>query len=211
MRNDQSILMNGDLLQNPFVLSCLIAAGLYLAKIWNDDRKVNRAGGLPGATATTARAVWIAVLGSLLILAGETLGENALGIADQQSKMTWLFALYSILGASIIEELTFRGFLVVDNRGRRALWASVVAASVAFAAVHPFLWSWDDSGFEIAFTGKGWFSTAAVFLSSLWWYLARFAKWNPSHSLLPCFAAHAAKNVGVILVKAATGHMHGLW
>jgi len=203
--------MNGDLLQNPFILMCLTAAGIYLAKIWNDDRKAHRAGGLPGATTTTGLAVWIAVLGSLVILGGETLGETALGITDQQSKITWLFAAYSILGAPIIEELMFRGFLVVDTRGKQTLWTSIFIASVAFAVIHPFLWSWNDSGFEITLTGKGWFSTLALFLSSLWWYLARFAKWNPSHSLLPCFAAHAAKNLGVVLVKAGTGYMDGFW
>ncbi|MEO7412736.1 MAG: CPBP family intramembrane glutamic endopeptidase [Opitutaceae bacterium] len=203
--------MNGDLLQNPIILLGLIAGGLYLAKIWNDDRKSNLPGGLPGRTATTWRAVSIAVVGSLLILAVEVIGESKLGLTDQQSKMTWLFALYSIISAPIIEELTFRGFLVVDNRGPSALWAGVIVASLAFAVVHPFLWSWDDTGFEFTFTGKGFFSTSALFLSSLWWYFARFAKWNPSHSLLPCFAAHAAKNAGVVIVKAGSGYMSGLW
>jgi uncharacterized protein len=155
--------------------------------------------------------VWIAVLGSLLILGGETFGENVLGISEEQSKITWLFAAYTVLGAPIIEELTFRGFLVVDTRGRRALWISAVVASIAFAVVHPFLWSWEDSRFQFTLTGKGWFSTTALFLSSLWWYFARFGKWNPSNSLLPCFAAHAAKNAGVVLVKAGTGYMNGLW
>jgi hypothetical protein len=29
--------------------------------------------------------------------------------------------------------------------------------------------------------------------------------------LLPCFAAHAAKNLGVVAIKAALGFMGGLW
>jgi hypothetical protein len=58
---------------------------------------------------------------------------------------------------------------------------------------------------------KGWFSTAMVFAMSLWMYAARLAAWNPQRSLLPCFAAHAAKNLAVVAVKAATGFMGGLW
>jgi len=50
-----------------------------------------------------------------------------------------------------------------------------------------------------------------VFAGSLWFYAVRFASWNPQRSLLPCFAAHAAKNLGVIAVKAAQGFVVGWW
>jgi hypothetical protein len=73
------------------------------------------------------------------------------------------------------------------------------------------LWRWDDAGFVFTFSAKGWFSTAAVFATSLWLYVARLANWNPSRSLLPCFAAHTAKNLGVVAVKAFAGFMGGLW
>jgi hypothetical protein len=39
----------------------------------------------------------------------------------------------------------------------------------------------------------------------------RFYRWNPAHSLLPCIAAHAAKNLGVIGIKAAQGFLVGWW
>jgi hypothetical protein len=86
-----------------------------------------------------------------------------------------------------------------------------VAASLVFAALHPFLWQSGEKGFALTLNTKGWFSTGAVFATSLWLYAARFGKWNPAQSLLPCFAAHAAKNVGVVAIKAATGYMGGAW
>lgn len=205
-------------MNHPLLLVLLTAAGVYLAKLWLDDLRVSAAGNgspaagaLPGATPAPARAVAIAVAGALLLLAAETVGEIALGVAEQQSRMTWLFALYSITGAPIVEELIFRGWLVIEKRGCVALWAGAVAASTAFALLHPFLWHWDGNGFVLTLGAKGWFSSAIVFATSLWLYIARFAAWNPQRSLLPCFAAHAAKNAGVVAVKAATGFMAGGW
>jgi membrane protease YdiL (CAAX protease family) len=198
------------LMHNPGVLFLLTIGGFYLAHLWRKDRRSPHPGALPGATAASSRAVWIAVLGTLLLLAGETMGEKALGIFDQQSKITWLFAAYSLLGAPIIEELTFRGFLVIQGRGKTVLWAGAVGASLIFALLHPFLWKW-DTNFELTLTKKGGFSAAAVFAMSLWWYVARFAPWNPQQSLLPCFAAHAAKNAAVILIKVAAGYVEGFW
>lgn len=198
-------------MDNPLFLLLMIGAGAYVAKLWNDDRRAPHPRALPGATLAPPSALWIAIAGALVLLAAETFGEKALGVADEQSKITWLFALYTILGAPIVEELVFRGYLVVENKGRAVLWASVVGASFAFAALHPFLWKWDDAGFALTLTRKGWFSFSVVFAMSLWMYVARFAAWNPTHSLLPCFAAHAAKNAGVVAIKAASGFVGGMW
>ena len=153
----------------------------------------------------------IAIGGALVLLAGETVGEVALGVASEQSRMTWLFALYSVCAAPVIEELIFRGWIVVERRGTALLWLGAIGASVAFALLHPFLWRWDDAGFAFTFGRKGWFSTVVVFATSLWFYAARFGRWNATRSLLPCFAAHAAKNLGVVAIKAAAGFMGALW
>ncbi len=203
-------------MNHPLLLLFMTAAGIYVGTLWLGDRRAARAGtpsqgGLPGATDAPQRAVIIAVTGALAILTVETWGEAALGIAGEQSRMTWLFALYSVVAAPIIEELIFRGWLVVENWGRAVTWAAAVGASVIFAVLHPFLWRWDDAGFVLTFGAKGWFSSAAVFATSLWLYSARLAAWNPQRSLLPCFAAHAAKNLGVVAVKLATGFVGGLW
>jgi hypothetical protein len=50
-----------------------------------------------------------------------------------------------------------------------------------------------------------------LFVGSLWFYAVRFARFNPQRSLLPCFAAHAAKNLGVIIIKLLQGHLVGAW
>lgn len=203
-------------MNHPVLLLLLTAAGLYVGKLWFDDLKAARAGqanpgAFPGATPATARAVVVATLGALAILAGETIAEIALGVSAEQSRMTWLFALYSIAAAPLIEEIIFRGWLVVENRGRIMMWAAAVAASLGFALLHPFLWRWDETGFALTLDLKGGCSTGFVFALSLWLYVARLATWNPQRSLLPCFIAHAAKNAGVVAVKAAMGFVGGAW
>ncbi|MES2695174.1 MAG: CPBP family intramembrane glutamic endopeptidase [Verrucomicrobiota bacterium] len=203
-------------MKNPLVLLALTAAGLYVAKLWRDDMRSAQRGrpnanALPGASPASGLAILIATIGALIIVAIETAGEVALGLFAEQSKMTWAAALYSILGAAVIEEMIFRGWIVVEKRGRAALWAGIVGASVVFALIHPFLWEWEDQGFQLTLTAKGAFSTVMVFAASLWFYAARFGPWNPQRSLLPCFVAHAAKNAGVVAVKAATGYMGALW
>ncbi|MDO8539534.1 MAG: CPBP family intramembrane metalloprotease [Opitutaceae bacterium] len=203
-------------MNHPLLLVLLTLAGAYVAWLWRADLHAALAGNpppnpLPGASPATVPAVAIAITGVLLILGVETAGEFAFDLADQQSRMTWLFAAYSIVGAPVIEELIFRGWLVIENRGRAALWAGALVASALFALLHPFLWQWDDAGFRLTATPKGWFSTAIVFAMSMWLYFARFSPWNPQRSLLPCFAAHACKNIGVVAIKASAGFMAGLW
>ncbi|ATC64513.1 CPBP family intramembrane metalloprotease [Nibricoccus aquaticus] len=201
--------MNDD----PLFQVLMLGAGLFILKLWMDDRRAFANGhpnpkALPGATPAGTKAVIIGIVGALVLLAAETWGEIKLGIADEQSDMTALFALCT-LTAAVVEEIIFRGFLVIEKRGRALLWAGVFAASVLFAALHPFLWDWTDGKLTWSFTAKGWFSTAAIFAGSLWFYAVRFASFNPRRSLLPCFAAHAAKNLGVIGVKAVQGHLVG--
>ncbi len=204
--------------ENPVFVLLMIGVGVYVTWLWRQDLLAHRAGTqagtgpgpmLPGATPAPARAIWLAAAGALLIVAGETWGELALGLADEQSRITVLFGCYT-LAAAIIEEIIFRGYVVVENRGKGALWWGVLGASLLFAAIHPFLWEIDD-GFRFTFTAKGWFSFGAVFVASLWFYTCRFATWNPHRSLLPCFAAHLAKNLAVFAIKAAQGFVSGVW
>lgn len=209
--------MNDD----PLLLALMIGVSGYVIKLWIDDYRAAKKGtanakALPGATGVKVSAVLVAVAGALLLLAGETWGELHLGISEEQSKMTALFAVYTLL-AAIVEEIIFRGFLVIEGRGKMLLWVGVFAASLLFAALHPFLWKWDGgmpwTGGHLTFTCdvKGWFSTVIVFASSLWFYVMRFAPINPQRSLIPCFAAHAAKNGGVIAIKAVQGHLAGFF
>jgi CAAX protease family protein len=196
---------------NPLLLALVGLAGLFIGKLWLDDLKAarngrSRPGALPGATPAGLKPVGIAIAGALALLAFETIGEKAWGFSAQQSRMTWLFGAYTLV-AAIIEEIVFRGYLVIERRGPVLLWLGVVGASVVFALLHPFLWQWNDHGFVLTLTPKGAFSSGVVFATSLWLYVARFAPWNRSRSLLPCIAGHAAKNLGVIVIKAAQGFM----
>src|SRR5690242_608415 len=110
-------------MNHPILLLLMTAAAVWLAKLWQDDRRAARSGAatpqaLPGAADAPRRAVVIAVVGALVILALETAGEVALGLFAQQSKMTWLFALYSVAAAPIIEEMIFRGWIVIEGESR---------------------------------------------------------------------------------------------
>ena len=199
----------------PALLTLLIAAGIYTLHLWRQDYRAQQAGtphprALPGATPAPLRASLIAAAGALLILSAETLGEIQLGLSEQQTKITVLFGAYTLV-AAFIEELMFRGFLVMEGKGNLRLWAGIVGASLIFAALHPFLWNWEGADFKWTLTAKGAFSTAVVFVSSLWFYMVRFAGFNPQRSLIPCIVAHASKNLGVIIIKAATGFIAGGW
>ena len=201
---------------NPLFLLLLIGAAVLVARAWMLDYRAALAGkpnerALPGATPASAGAVAIASLGALVILVAETGGEHVLGLSAEQSRVSALFSLYSIVGAPVIEEIIFRGYLVIERRGRAALWAGVVGASVLFALLHPPLWNWDDNGLTLHAGAKAWFSTMAILATSLWLYTVRFFGLNPQRSLLPCFVAHAAKNLGVFAIKYAQGFVGGWW
>ncbi|MBC8010482.1 MAG: CPBP family intramembrane metalloprotease [Burkholderiales bacterium] len=203
--------------ENPLLQAGMLLIGLYVAWLWWSDLKENQKNpkggftqGLPGATPASPRALWIAAAGAAVILAAETLGEIALNLSEEQTKMTVLFGLYTLV-AAIIEEIIFRGYIVVEGKGRAKMIAGVLAASLLFSLIHPFLWKWDDDGFALTLTPKGWFSFGAVFIGSLWFYACRLASWNPQRSLLPCFVAHGVKNLGVFAIKLVQGFVVGLW
>lgn len=200
---------------NPLILAAFIAAGGLCGKWWLDDYRAARRGAprdrpLPGALPAEARANLVAIAGALGLLAAETAGEYALGISREQSRLTVLGGAYT-LAAAFVEELIFRGYVVVENRGRRVLVAGIVAASAVFALLHPFFWSWEDGRLALHGGTKAWFSTAAVFAGSLWFYTVRFFALNPRRSLVPCIAAHGAKNLGVFAIKLAQGFVTGWW
>jgi len=191
----------------------MIAVSAYVAKLWFDDYRASRSENpnpraLPGATKAPAGALVLGAAVILLLLALETWGEMHLGLTEQQTKMTALFAVYTLC-AAVVEEIVFRGFIVWDKGSQTMLWASVFGASLLFAALHPYLWEWKEGKLLWIFTPKGWFSTGSIFVGSLWFYVCRFAGFNPKRSLLPCFAAHGAKNLGVILIKATQGFLVG--
>lgn len=205
---------------SPLLTLLVFAGALYLLKIWFDDLKAGRAGeikpgALPGAHPAPAIALIIGAVGALALVGVETAGEIALGVSAQQSDITAIFLL-AMIGAGIIEEVIFRGYLVVTQRGKALLIASIIGFSLFFALLHyqyytdkPEDGTWRD--LTLALDTKAAWSLFLLFLNSLWFYYVRFFKWNPQQSLLPCFVAHVSSNVGVFVVKLVQGHVTALW
>jgi len=208
----------------------MFAVAGYVFKLWLDDFRANRSmggggekkGALPGALPVPGAAIGVAVAGALVLLGVQTWGEYALGIVGEQSDIAVSFLLMMV-SAAFIEEVIFRGYLAVTGKGRAWLWGSVLFFSGVFALLHPFLWDYELAGDAAGWaiwqaewtlkldSTKAWFSTAAIFVNSLWFYAVRFWALNPRQSLIPCFAAHLAMNLGVFAVKLAQGHVVALW
>ncbi len=197
--------------ESPFMVLLYVGVAAYVGYMYWGDYQSNQASqqpdprGMPGATSASWGLYGIGVIGALLILAAETGGEIALGIASEQSEMVWYF-VFAILGAGIVEEVIFRGYLVVDSKGRAALIGSCVGFSLIFAIIHGHFWSNEEGqAFAWTFTTKAFFTTGILLANSLWFYALRFGPWNKNRSLFPCMLAHAASNLGVFCVKWAQG------
>jgi membrane protease YdiL (CAAX protease family) len=196
--------------ENPIMILLYVGVAVYVGKMYWADYQAAKCGhpngaALPGAVWAPVGAFIIGTLGALLLLGAETGGEIALGVVDEQSEMVWYF-VFAIVAAGVVEEVIFRGFLVVENKGRALLITSCVGFSLIFALIHPHLWEWED-GLTLTLTAKGWFSTGILFANSLWFYAVRFGPWNPRGSIFPCMLAHAASNLGVFFVKWAQGYV----
>jgi membrane protease YdiL (CAAX protease family) len=199
----------------------LLYAGVaaYIGKLYWEDVRNHVAGNpnpgaLPGAVPCSGKALWIALTGALVLLGLETGGEIILEIDSEQSRIAAAF-LIAMLGAGIVEEVIFRGYLFVAHRGRIVLLTSICVFSIIFALLHPHLWHYESgegawwafwqANWSLDFGAKAWFTTAFLFFNSLWFYACRFAIWNPQQSILPCFAAHAFSNLGVFCIKWIQG------
>ena len=196
--------------ENPVMILIYVAMAVVVGNLYRTDFLAARSGqpstnGMPGATSCDLGVWIIGVIGALLILAVETGGEMALGLVAEQSEMVWYF-VFAIVAAGVVEEVVFRGFLVVDKRGKAALIGSCVGFSLLFAIIHGHFWSTED-GFEWTFTVKAAFTTGILFFNSIWFYALRFGPWNPQRSILPCMLAHAASNLGVFVVKLVQGYV----
>ncbi|MGF1483242.1 MAG: lysostaphin resistance A-like protein [Opitutales bacterium] len=202
------------------------AIGAYLAWLWRSDLLARRQGeeakgALPGTTLCKPVALYIASAGALVLLGLQIVGEYGLGIVAEQTDIAWLFLL-QMMAAAVVEEVIFRGYLVVQNKGKAVLWGGIVTVSLVFAVGHPHLWTLDfpdgvsawefwKGDFELHFDTKAIYSTSWLFVMSLWFYFVRFATFNLERSLLPCMVAHLIYNLGVFVTKLLQGHVVGLY
>jgi len=202
---------------NPvFILLTLGAAG-YVFSLWWQDFRARQAGKrqsnpLPGAAPARLPWVLMAIAVALALVGIETWGELRLGVDEEQSDVTAIM-LVPFICAGFIEELIFRGYVFYDRKGPRVLWLSIIGASIVFALLHvQYYLEFPDAGWlpsAVKIDAKSGWSLLILVLNSLWFYYLRFGKGNPKRSLIPCFAAHIASNVGVFVVKLAQGHVTG--
>lgn len=204
-------------MNSPWISIVYVVVALVVLKWWiRDCRQYQVAGkpvdgALPGASPVAAWVVGIGVLVSLLILGVEIVGEYALGIVGEQKELLW-YAIFPVLCAPIVEEVIFRGYLVVTNKGKLALWGSIVGFSILFSLIHGHLLTFGEEGESWLLwkgdTAKAWFTSAILFAQSLWWYFLRFCPWNPHRSILPSIVAHFAVNMGVVVTKGVQGYVN---
>ncbi|MDR2430378.1 MAG: CPBP family intramembrane metalloprotease [Puniceicoccales bacterium] len=199
--------------ESPLNILATVAIAIVVGRWWWSDfanarKGVSAPNALAGAVPCARGFVMLAAAGGVALTVLETLGEWALGVSEEQKKITVLF-LAAMLAAAFLEELIFRGYIVIAGKGRRVLAGSVVGASLVFALAHDFLWKYEAGDFSFQFTTKGWFSFGCVFVASLCFYVLRFHPRNAARSLLPCIAAHGARNLAVFFIKLAQGHVTG--
>ena len=198
---------------DPLNVILSVVAAAFILKMWISDYMAWKKGtpferAIAGATGAPMRLVWLSVIVSVGIVIIESAGEYALGATTAQSTIPWYY-LAAMLGAGIVEEMIFRGYLVIQTKGRKTLIASIIIFSIAFALIHGHLlgWSKDTYSFEVKLApGPIWW-TLILFTNSLWWYAVRFMPSNKDHSLLPCFAGHMASNLAVFVIKLAEGYV----
>ena len=205
---------------HPLVTLVFFGAALYLLKLWIEDTRAlangeTRPQALPGTAWAPRGLLILAAVLAVTLVGVETAGEYALGTSDAQSTLAWL-SLLALLAAGVIEEILFRGYLVVTTKGKAALVGSIVGFSALFAVLHvQYYLDWGEEAawhqFTWAFDTQSAWTLTILFVNSLFFYTLRFHPANKTRSLLPCFIAHATSNLAVFFVKLAQGHIEGLW
>jgi membrane protease YdiL (CAAX protease family) len=175
------------------------ALGLFVLIAWARERRKRTAKGepekfWPGTTYAPTGAYFIAAAGAILITIAEAAVEKRAGLTDQQSVLPAIF-IFQLLGASVVEEMLFRGFVAPGELFGRKLLALMIVGSLVFALIHNFDLSEPEGQVNALF----------AFITSIWLYIVRFNPLNPDRSLLPCFMAHTVRNLAVFGIKGAQG------
>ena len=148
----------------------------------------------PGTTRAPVSGILIIVSGILLLTIAETCAEIHFQVSAHQS-VSSLHILGASIGAAIVEEMVFRGFVAPSQLRGIKLLGLIIVGSVIFSAIH---------GFDFS-TVQGRISLIATFFISVWLYLGRYNPLNPERSILPCLIGHVVRNLAVFGVKWAQG------
>ena len=148
----------------------------------------------PGTTRAPVSGILIIVSGILLLTIAETCAEIHFQVSAHQS-VSSLHILGASIGAAIVEEMVFRGFVAPSPLRGIKLLGLIIVGSVIFSAIH---------GFDFS-TVQGRISLIATFFISVWLYLGRYNPLNPERSILPCLIGHVVRNLAVFGVKWAQG------
>ena len=158
----------------------------------------------PGAVACPWQTVVLAGVGALLLTLVESGLEIHLGVQDEQSTIPATFLL-AMMGAAVVEEITFRGFAAPASLAGVRLLAAILAGSLVFMLLHGHVASFEDGSLRLRDDPKSLVSAGSAFAVSCWLYLCRFNPLNPGRSLAPSLAGHAVRNLAVFGIKDAQG------
>lgn len=188
-----------DLVALKAILYCALGLGVLIAWIYDRNRREHgqgMEGFWPGTTRAPAAAYLVAASGAILITLAETIVELRCGLTDKQGFLPAVF-IFQLIGASIVEEMVFRGFFAPGEMIGGKLLALMIGGSVVFALIH---------NFDLA-SPEGRVNAIFAFMTSLWLYVTRFNPLNVERSLLPCFMAHIVRNLAVFGIKWAQGYI----
>jgi membrane protease YdiL (CAAX protease family) len=197
-------------MDSPATVMIMVLICAVLLHGWIQDYRSEKQGqpnpkAWPGTTSCSTSWILTGIIGSLLIVGLATFGEIVTGTSDEQSTLP-LFAIGSLLSAGFIEELTFRGFFVIQKKGTRIRTLSCIGFSLIFTLFHyQYYTETIDETLVFKFNFQVIWTLCILFVQSLWFYYLRFSQRNPHMSLLPCFFAHASANLAVFLIKALQG------
>ena len=171
--------------------------GAWLSEYRHRQRTQGPESFWPGTAGAPWQASLLVAAVMLLLTIAETAVEHRYGVTALQTVISPSFLL-AMLGAAIIEEAVFRGFVAPTHFGGGKLLAVILVGSVVFSLIH---------GFDFQHV-QGRISLIFAFLTSVWLYLARFNPLNPERSLIPCFAGHVVRNLAVFGIKWAQGFIN---
>lgn len=158
----------------------------------------------PGTTRCSWQPMLLAAAGALLLTLVESVLEIQLGVSDKQSRIEASF-LMAMMGAAIVEEITFRGFAAPESLAGVRLLATVLVGSLVFMLLHGHVVKFAEGGLVLNTDAKALVSGGSAFAISCWLYLCRFNPLNPTRSLAPSLVGHTVRNLAVFGIKDVQG------